>query len=185
METTNAPVGPIDLAVAREWPVVMFVGFLTLALGLIVVAWPDQTLVVLSVLFGIQLLLMGLFRLIGAFSSDATAPGLMGFVGILGLVAGVAVIRHPFETVAVLATILGIVWIVSGAIDFIGSVADSQLEDRFWVGLMGVITAITGIIIVSWPKPTVTVIAWIAGIYLLLLGLTTIYGAFRLRSIAQ
>lgn len=185
MGTTNAPVGPIDLAVAREWPVVMFVGFLTLALGVIVVAWPDQTLVVISVLFGIQLLLMGLFRLISAFSSDAIAPGLTGFVGVLGMVAGVAVIRHPFETVAVLATILGIVWIVSGAIDFISSVADSQLEDRFWVGLMGLITVIAGIVVVSWPQPTVTVIAWIAGIYLLVLGLTTIYGAFRLRSVAQ
>jgi len=185
MGITNDPVDPVDLAVAREWPAVMFVGVLTLVLGAVVVAWPDQTLVVLSVLFGIQLLLMGLFRLIGAFSSEAIAPGLVGFVGILGMVAGIAVIRHPFDTVAVLATILGIVWIVSGAIDFISSLADSKLEDRFWTGLMGLITTIAGIVVISWPTPTVTVIAWIAGIYLLLIGLTTMYGALRLRSIAQ
>lgn len=183
METTSTPPGA--LAIAREWPVVMFMGLLTVVLGVVVVAWPDQTLVVLSVLFGIQLLLVGVFRLISAFSSETAAPGLMGFVGILGMVAGVAVVRHPFETVAILATILGIVWIVSGTIDVIGAIADSRLEDRFWTGLMGFVTAIAGIIIIAWPKPTVTVIAWIAGIYLILIGLIAAFGAIRLRSISQ
>lgn len=183
METTSAP--NELLAVARGWPIVMFVGLLTIAVGIAVVAWPDQTLVVLSVLFGIQLLLFGLFRLIGAFSSEATAPGLLGFVGILGMVAGVAVIRHPFETVAVLATILGIVWIVSGSVDVISAIADSQLDDRWLFGLMGLLSLVAGVIVVSWPAPTVTVIAWIAGMYLILFGITTAFGALRLRSIAQ
>jgi uncharacterized membrane protein HdeD (DUF308 family) len=163
----------------------MFVGLLTIALGIAVVAWPDQTLVVLSVLFGIQLLLVGLFRLIGAFSSDAIAPGLMGFVGILGMVAGVAVVRHPFDTVTVLATILGIVWIVGGSVDIISAIADSRLDDRGLFGLMGLLSLVAGIIVVSWPAPTVTVIAWIAGIYVIVFGLTTVFGAFRMRSIAQ
>lgn len=172
------------LAVARQWPAVMFVGILTLGLGVVVVAWPEQTLVVLSVLLGIQLLLNGLLRLISAFSSEAIAPGLLGFVGILGMVAGIAVLRHPFETVAVLATILGIVWIVSGSIDIIGAMADSELDDRWLFGLAGVLSVVSGVIVVSWPGPTVTVIAWVAGIYLIFVGLITIYGGFRLRSVA-
>jgi uncharacterized membrane protein HdeD (DUF308 family) len=162
----------------------MFVGVLALAFGVIVMVWPDQTLVVLSVLLGIQLLLAGVFRLISAFSAEATAPGLLGFVGILGMVAGVAVLRHPFETVAVLATILGIVWIVSGTIDVISAIADSRLDDRWLAGLAGLLSVAFGIVVVSWPGPTVRVIAWIAGIYLVVVGLTTIYGAYRLRSIA-
>ncbi len=189
MGTRNDPVAVdsngLDLAMAREWPVVMFVGLITIALGAIVVAWPDQTLVVISVLFGIQLLLFGLFRLIGAFSSDVGSPGLVGFVGILGMVAGVAILRHPFETVAVLAMVLGIVWIVSGTIDVINAVADSSLEDRWLHAISGLLMVVAGIIIVSWPKPTVTVIAWIAGIYLIVFGLVTVFGSVRLRSLTK
>jgi uncharacterized membrane protein HdeD (DUF308 family) len=183
MEPANTP--SEVLSVARQWPAVMFVGLLTLVLGVVVVVWPDQTLVVLSVLLGIQLLLAGVFRLIGAFSSEAVAPWLLGFVGILSMVAGVAVLRHPFETVAVLATILGIVWIVSGTIDIINAIADSQLDDRWLIGLAGLFAVVAGIVVVSWPGPTVTAIAWIAGIYLLVVGLTTMYGAYRLRSVTK
>lgn len=183
MEPTTTP--SAALAVAREWPAVMFVGLLTVVFGVVVVAWPSQTLVVLSVLLGIQLLLVGLFRLISAFSSEAIAPGFLGFVGILGMVAGVAVLRRPFETVAVLATILGIVWIVSGTIDIISAIADSRLDDRWLLGLAGLLAVAAGVIVVSWPQPTVAVIAWIAGIYLMIAGIATMYGAYRLRSIAR
>ena len=106
-------------------------------------------------------------------------------VGILGMVAGVAVVRHPFETVAVLATILGIVWIVSGSVDIISAIADSRLDDRGLFGLMGLLSLVAGITVVSWPGPTVTVIAWVAGIYVVVFGLTTVFGAFRMRSIAH
>ena len=59
-------VGPDDVEV---WPVAMFIGLMTLAIGVIVLVWPSGTLKVLSILVGIQILLFGVFRLISAFSS--------------------------------------------------------------------------------------------------------------------
>ena len=172
-----------DLAVASGWPIAMFVGLVTVVIGVIVLVWPSQTLVVLSILFGINLLLFGLFRLISAFSSAAVSPGLTGFVGIIGMIAGVVVLRHPFETVAVLATVLGVVWIVGGAIEVIGALADRSMPDRWLVGLAGVFTVVMGIAVLAWPKPTLTVIAWIAGIYFILFGISLAIGAWRLRSL--
>jgi uncharacterized membrane protein HdeD (DUF308 family) len=176
----------IDLAVAKSWPVVMFVGLVTIVIGIMVVAWPDETLKVLSVLFGIQLLVFGLFRLISAFSSDSSdslAPGLVGFIGVIGMMAGVVVLRNPFETVAVLATVLGIVWIVGGSIDLITSIADRRLDNRGMTAFSAVVTVIAGIVVVSWPAPTLAVIAWIAGIYLITFGVLFCLGAFRLRQL--
>lgn len=186
MSTQGAPqtaLDEIDLAVARSWPVVMFVGLLTLVIGIMVVAWPDETLKVLSVLFGIQLLMFGLFRLISAFSSESLAPGLVGFIGVIGMMAGVVVLRNPFETVAVLATVLGIVWIVGGSIDLIASIADRGLDNRGMAALSAVVTIIAGVVVVSWPAPTLAVIAWIAGIYLMTFGVLFCLGAFRLRQL--
>jgi uncharacterized membrane protein HdeD (DUF308 family) len=173
----------IDLAVARSWPVVMFVGLVTLVIGIMVVVWPDETLKVLSILFGIQLLIFGVFRLISAFSSDSLAPGLVGFIGVIGMIAGVVVLRNPFETVAVLATVLGVVWIVGGSIDLISSIADRRLTDRPIAAFSALVSIIAGVVIVSWPTPTLAVIALVAGIYLMVFGALFCVTAFRLRQL--
>jgi uncharacterized membrane protein HdeD (DUF308 family) len=180
--STNSPIG---ITLAREWSTVLFVGIVTLILGVVVLVWPDETLVVLSVLFGIQLLLFGLFRLIHAFSDDVPARGLLGFVGLLGMIAGIAILRHPYDAIAVLATILGVVWIVMGAIDVIGALADSTIGHRFLQGIAGMISVVAGIVVVAWPTPTVTVLAWIGGLYLVIFGLVIVASSWSLRSAAN
>jgi uncharacterized membrane protein HdeD (DUF308 family) len=182
MSTTEVE-EPFDvLAIARAWPAILFVGIATIVLGVVVLAWPEQTLVVMSVLLGIQFVLFGLFRLIGAFSEDATAPGLAGFVGVLMMISGVIVLRHPYETVAVLATILGVVWIVSGSIDVIDALANRRREgSRLLHGLGGLLSVGAGVIVVAWPTPTLSVIAWISGLYLIIFGLFVAVNAFMLR----
>lgn len=176
---------PMGVTLAREWSTVLFVGIVTAVLGIVVLVWPEETLVVLSVLFGIQLLLFGLFRLIHAFADDVPARGLLGFVGLVGMVAGVVVIRHPYESIVVLATILGAVWIVTGAIDVIGALADSTIGHRFLQGLAGLLTVVAGIVIVAWPSPTAQVLAWIGGLYLLIFGLFIVGSSWSLRSVAR
>ena len=56
MEQTNDS-GYSALAMAREWPAVLFMGIITIGLGVVVLVWPSQTLTVLSILLGIQILL--------------------------------------------------------------------------------------------------------------------------------
>ncbi|MEM8745363.1 MAG: DUF308 domain-containing protein, partial [Actinomycetota bacterium] len=157
--TTIVVVTPSRLAAAREWPTVMLIALVTIALGIVVLAWPSQTLVVVSVLMGIQLLVFGLFRIINAFAADVEHPVLLALVGILVLVAGIIVVRNPFETVAVLAVILGVAWIVGGVIDVVAALAVPG-DGRVWTAIGGVLTLVAGIVVVSWPAPTVTVIAW-------------------------
>ncbi len=188
MATDSSPstrLSPAGLALAREWPSVMLIAVLTLGLGVVVLAWPSQTLVVVSILLGIQLLLFGLFRLINAFATDAEHPVLLALVGILVMVAGVVVVRNPFETVTVLAVILGVAWIVGGSIDIVAAIAGSGLESRGWTAFGGVLTLVAGIIVVAWPSPTVTVIAWIAGLYLVIFGIFLAATAWNLRSVTK
>ncbi|MGI9599004.1 MAG: HdeD family acid-resistance protein [Acidimicrobiales bacterium] len=166
------------------WPVVLFVGLVTAMIGLLVLAWPDETLEIVSILFGIQLLLFGVFRLISAFSNRTSAPVLLGLVGVLGMVVGVVVLRNPFESIAVLATLLGVVWIVGGSIDLLGLLVGHRSGDSWMLGLAAALTILAGIVVVAWPGPTLTVIAWVAGLYLLAVGLVISAGAFKLKSLA-
>jgi uncharacterized membrane protein HdeD (DUF308 family) len=188
MQTTNdsdLETGYPGLAFAREWPTVLFLGILTIGLGVVVLVWPSQTLTVLSILLGIQLVLFGLFRLISAFSSDTESPGFAGFVGIIAMIGGIIVLRNPIETVAVLATILGVVWVITGSIDVIEALANKREGNRLLLALTGLLSVAAGVIVVAWPAPTVTVLAWIAGLYLVIFGLFISASAFSLRHMAD
>lgn len=182
----SAPRAPaLDLVAAGGWQVGLFVGIITVALGIILLAWPGETLTVVSILVGIQLLLFGLFRLIDAFSADTSSPGVVGVVGIVGMLAGVLVLRHPFETAALLATILGLVWIVGGAIDLMSAIADSGLTDRRLTAVSGVVSVVAGVVIVAWPAPTLAVVAVVGGLYLIIIGLIIGATALSVRSMEQ
>ena len=93
-------------------------------------------------------------------------------------------LRKPFETVAVFATILGAVWIVTGVIDVIDAVANKYVDGRGWLALAGLVSIAAGAVIVAWPKPTVTVVAWIAGFQLVIVGLFICANGYTLRRIA-
>ncbi len=173
------------LRLAREWPAVFVMGLITVGLGIVVISWPQETLTVISVLIGLQILIYGIYRLVTAFSHDTASPGWTGFVGVLGIIVGIVVLRNPFETVAVLAVLLGVVWIMGGIIEMIGSIADGSRDHR-WLGAFGgMLSIVAGIVVVSWPAPTVTVIAWISGLYLIVFGLFLCVSAFQLRSLTK
>ena len=186
METVNeTEAGYAGLAFAREWPAVLFLGILTIGLGILVLVWPSQTLTVLSILLGIQLLFFGLFRLISSFSSDTQSRGFAGFIGIVGMIGGIIVLRNPIETVVVLATILGVVWIITGAIDVIEAFGSKAEGSRVLAILGGLLSVGAGVLIVAWPAPTITVVAWIAGLYLVIFGLFISASAFSLKHLAD
>jgi uncharacterized membrane protein HdeD (DUF308 family) len=178
----------VSLILLREWPVALFVGIVTVGLGVAILSWPGETLAVVSVLVGIQFVLFGLFRLIGAFAHSAPVPVLSGVAGVLLIVAGVIVIRRPFDVVEVLAAILGAMWIVGGVIDVLGAsgLVDQQArargERRWLTALSGLVSIVAGVIVVAWPAPTVAVIAWIACFYLIVFGLALAGAAVGLRS---
>ena len=182
-DPTDTRPGRIDLAIAATWPIAMFMGVVTIVIALVVLAWPGETLTVLSVLFGIQLVLIGLFRLIAAFSDQSVAPVFIGLIGVLSMIVGVVVLRNPFETVAVLATLLGVVWIVGGSIDLVAAISDARQRQRGLVAFMSIVSIIAGVVVVAWPAPSLAVIAWVSGFYLVAYGLMACFTALSLRKL--
>ncbi len=144
-------------------------------------SWPSETLTVLSLLLGAQFVVFGAYRLIGAFTDQTNAPGFFGFVGVMMIATGVIVLRNPFETVAVLATILGVVWIIGGSVDLIGAL-ENRHADGHWLALFkGLLLLGAGIVVVVWPTPTLAVIAWISGFQLTVFGIAIIATGFNIR----
>ena len=72
-----------DYAVAYAWQATLVLGVVTLILGLIVTFYPSATLNVIAVLFGLLMIVSGLFHLIRVFGDNEAHRVWMGISGLL------------------------------------------------------------------------------------------------------
>ena len=188
--TTMLGQDPADLfaRVGRHWGWVLAYGILTLLAGVIMLAWPSETLLVVAVLFGIQLIISGIFRFVAALASSDLTGGtrvMLALLGVLSIIIGLWAVRHAVITLVALAVFLGIFWVVNGLIDIFAAVSHREMPDRGWSILMGVLSIIAGLIVLAFPGLTLLGLAVILGIWLLVFGIMEIMGAFRLRKLLE
>jgi uncharacterized membrane protein HdeD (DUF308 family) len=166
-------------SVARAWWLGLVVGLITLAGGILLVAYPGPTLTVIALLVGIELLIGGVFLIVGAFSRPAGERAWGVFGGALALIAGVIVLRHPSGSIMVVALAVGIYLILAGTLRLVG--AFEVRAGRGWLIFASLVDLALGIVIVSWPQFGIATLAIVLGIVLIVRGLALIAIAFVLR----
>jgi uncharacterized membrane protein HdeD (DUF308 family) len=172
----------------RHWGWVFAYGVLTLIAGVAVLAWPGETLLVLAVLFGVQLIVSGIFRFVGALATDDLTGGtrvLPALLGVLSVIIGLWAVRHVLLTLLALTVFPGIFWVVNGVIDVFTAIAHRGMHSRGWVVVTGVLSAPAGILVLAYPGLTLFGLAVILGIWLLMFGILEVIAAFRLRSLTH
>jgi uncharacterized membrane protein HdeD (DUF308 family) len=169
----------------RHWGWVLFYGIITVAAGIAAIAWPGETLLVVAVLFGIQLIFSGVFRLVGSLSmGEMVGAGtrvLYALLGILSIIIGLWAIRHVVLTLLALVVFLGIYWIVSGVIDIFSAISERGMPNRGWTSVLGVLSILAGLIVLAVPGLSLFSLAVILGIWLLIFGFSEVMAAFRIR----
>jgi uncharacterized membrane protein HdeD (DUF308 family) len=187
MTTSAVPVP--DTGGRGVWILHLALGVVTAAAGLIAIVWPDRTVLVVAVIFGIQLLVGGVLRLLEALlghgSSGARAADAV--IGVLFVGVGVLALRDLLHTVAALALLLGLMWLLGGLLEIIGALSDGP-PSRWSVGtviglLTGVVAVAGGVLVLAWPAITLTVLVVLLGISFVVHGLVTIVQAVRMRSV--
>jgi uncharacterized membrane protein HdeD (DUF308 family) len=164
------------------WPAIF--GAISIVAGVLALAWPGPTLVVLAVLFGIELIVGGIYRLVGAVTfgeAGAGARTLWAILGILSLVLGFYAIRHIEITVLALGLLLGIFWLVDGVSLIISGVEYRGMPSRGWTIFSGILSVIAGLILLVWPVISVLTLAILAGIWLIVIGVMQLSIALQLR----
>jgi uncharacterized membrane protein HdeD (DUF308 family) len=179
-EETGTELSPAFVS-AGGWQVTLFIGVVTLVLGLILAFRPSGSLNVIAVLIGILLVIGGIFHLVRVFGRGESHRIWLGISGLLLVVIGVVLIRHLHLTVAIIGLIVGISWIVQGLSALATGFGGPAEEGRGWWIFFGVISLIGGIIIVAWPVESVTALAVLLGIWFIIMGLLEIIGGFMLR----
>jgi uncharacterized membrane protein HdeD (DUF308 family) len=161
------------------------IAIIGLILGIIGLLWPGATLLTVAVIFGSYLIASGIFRITAAFVADGLSTSLRWLTGVLGLlvvIAGVIALLHPYESLVVLALVIGIGWIAEGIVDVVEGIRASGTAR--WLGIAsGAVSIIAGIVTFLLPTLAVVTFVSIASILLIVVSVTTLLTMPRKRSI--
>ena len=175
--TTNVPEALRDLS--KLWWLVALFGVATFGVGVFFVASPHETLSTFTVIAGIFLLVDGLLAVAGSIFGSGDGRGLLALVGVLSAIAGLVLIKKPFDTLVVFTLVIGIWFVVSGVVRFVVGV--SQREGRGGNLALAAIDIVAGIVILAWPELGLATLAVIIGITLIVRGGLLVYAGFELR----
>lgn len=170
--------------IGRHWGWLLFFGILMVVAGIFAVAWPGPTVVVLAILFGIQILVSGIFSFINAFATDESGGMRVWnvIIGILGIVIGLYAIRHIIVSVVALALLIGIYWVAYGISQIYSAIAHQEAPHRGWMGFIGALSVVAGVVVFMWPGISLVTLAFVLGFWLIVYGIMEIAVAFRVRS---
>ncbi|WP_329134451.1 HdeD family acid-resistance protein [Streptomyces sp. NBC_01476] len=167
------------------WQGLLVAGIAAIALGIFVLSWPGETLLVVGVLFGIYLVVSGVFQLATAFGSHVpSGMRTMHFItGALSVLLGLICFRGAAESLLLLALWIGFGWLLRGITLVAVAVSTEDLPARGWQVFFGGITVVAGIVLIVSPFGSLAALTLVSGVWLIVLGVAELVHAFRLKSL--
>jgi len=164
------------------WWLLLLSGCLTVVIGILLLTNPARTAVALAWALGLYWIMQGTFTLISMFI-DHSAWGWKLFIGFLGIIAGVIVMRYPIVSAVQLPMILILLLGIQGVITGIIALVMAFKGGGWGAAILGVISIIFGgILIANYSAPgSVIAFYWVAAIFALVGGLVQIVHAFQQR----
>src|SRR5229473_5012320 len=113
------------------WGWIVAYGVASLLAGVIAVAWPSSTLVVIAIIFAVQLLVGAVYQFVFAFAIPNESGWLRAMIALLSVfsfVIGFYLLGRVGLTLLVLATLLGIYWIALGFTELFLAIGRSGVQ---------------------------------------------------------
>jgi uncharacterized membrane protein HdeD (DUF308 family) len=151
--------------------------------GILALVFPDLTLLALAIIAGINLLLLGALSLVDAFSGDedTTARVLAAVLGLLGIMAGLVVMRRPGESLLAVLLVLGIWLVVTGVVDLVRAVVNAAYRGIRL--LAAVVDIVLGGLILALPDVSLKTLALLIGLAFIVRGLLSVWRGILLRRV--
>jgi uncharacterized membrane protein HdeD (DUF308 family) len=164
------------------WWIFLLQGFAGIILGLMLVTEPGATIVALTTVLGFYWLITGLLGLVQVFV-DRSTPWLWSLLGgLVGILAGLFVLRHPLVAAltvpTVIVIILGIQGVVLGALQIIGGFKGGGIGPF----ILGAINILVGILLLGSPIAAALAVPIVFGVLLLIQGAGLVILAFSVRA---
>ncbi len=168
------------------WTTAILSGLLAVVLGVVILAWPQPSVVAAAALFGVYLVVSGIALVILAFSLPVSGVSrFLNFIsGVASIALGVLAFRHFGEGYAVLllAIWIAIGFIMRGAFVTASAITVRPFPGRGWAIFFGIITTIAGFVMLAYPFDSIETLALVVGAWLTILGATEVISGLGMRS---
>jgi len=181
MAITNASASPSNWSAQKSnagW-VFLLQGIAAILFGIMVLAAPGATLLLLIGFLGFYWVVTGVLALVRMFA-DGSVPWIWSLItGIIGILGGVLVLRHPLVAALLVPTVLVIIFGIQGLI-----MGTMEIINAFRGGgggsfILGAVNFLIGLLLLSSPLTAALAVPVVFGILLLVQGVALIIWALR------
>jgi uncharacterized membrane protein HdeD (DUF308 family) len=180
----GARLGPAMVhALAKNWWLLLLRGIAAIIFGVLAFVWPGLTLLTLILFYGAFALVDGVLAIAAAVTGGAPAPRWwLAIVGLLGIAAGLLTFLMPGVSALVLLFFIAGWAIATGVLQIIGAIQLRKEIDNEWLLILGgVVSVLFGVGMMLAPGAGALALVWVIGIYSVVLGVTFVALAFRLK----
>jgi uncharacterized membrane protein HdeD (DUF308 family) len=165
------------------WWLILMGGILNIIVGILLLVNPAKTAIAFAWVLGLYWFVQGIFVLVAMFL-DHTAWGWKLFTGVLGILAGIIIMRHPIASAAAIPALLVLLLGIQGLIVGIILLVMAFKGGGWGAGILGALSIIFGLILIlNWASlATVLTFIWIVAIFALVGGVVQIVRAFQQRA---
>jgi uncharacterized membrane protein HdeD (DUF308 family) len=171
--------------VTGSWWLFLITGVAWLIIALIVLRFDITSVASVGALLGVILLIAGANEFMVLALRDVGWKWLHGVLGALFVVGGIWAFIHPIGAFYELASILGFLLVLKGAMDLTGSVIQREVSELWW---LGVITGGLEILLGFWASQqmfaprAILILVWV-GFFAIFRGVNEIVMAFEMRHV--
>jgi uncharacterized membrane protein HdeD (DUF308 family) len=151
--------------ITRSWWILLLIGCLSVIAGVIVLAKPSDSLTVLVIVCGIFIVLSSVLELWTVVTGSRSGAAVL--LGVLGIVIGILLIRHPIGGVTAATLLVGVWFVAIGVIRLLDALT---MERGKWALAVAGLQIVAGIVLVASPHIGLATLALLIGIALILNG---------------
>jgi uncharacterized membrane protein HdeD (DUF308 family) len=173
------------------WIYTLLSGLLSVILGVLVTLKPGNAVWVAAIFLGAYLLVSGIAQVILAFSLHVSAGGrVMLFIsGAASLILAVLAFKDLGDesplAILLLAIWIAVSFIFRGVSTAVTAISDPGMPGRGWAIFFGVISIVAGIVVMASPIDSLVLLAWVVGIWLIVMGVFEIASSFSIRQASK
>ena len=171
---------PINQTQEIPWWAILIQGIFSILIGLLLLISPGVTILVLIQFLGFYWLIGGIFGIVSIFI-DSSLWGWKLFAGILGILAGLAIIQNPLWSTLIVPSVLVIILGIEGMIIGVVGLIQAFSGGGWGAGILGALSILFGLLLVANPLVGAATLAILLGILGLVGGIIAIVYAFRVR----
>ena len=170
-----------------HWWVWLVHGIAAIILAALAFTRPGATLEAFTVLLGAYFVIDGVISLVHGFGLQPTGQSRWPLLiwGIVAILAGVSIFARPLVASALALTLVVGFWaIVVGVMEIVTGIRlREEIDSEWWLILAGIASIVFGILVWMNPQAGALSIAYLIGIWALLVGVLDLILGFRIRGL--